>query len=403
MNIPPAKPPPMSLAQPSSPRVILPDDLIIEVLSFLTVKLLMRFRCVCKSWNSLISNPSFIKIHQNKSERNKQIIRIERDFSRIVSKCLIVNSLPVRGLVENPLITLVDEPYCGLKEEDSIIVVGSCNGLVCLLGYYKLEYWFYFYNPATRKVSDKLGSFTWTYGSNIAFGFDNSTDTYKVVKFNQMSRVVKVFSLGDNIWRSIQSFPEFCLTPSHLQYHSDGVGVYFSSTLNWLVIQNDITYDNDSNYLNFKNYMIISLNLGTETYTQLLPPQGSDEVLLNEPSLCVLMDCLCFCYHSFYKGTANFYIWKMKNFGVEKSWIQILKISHHNLQIFKTSYMSSLLPLCYSENGDTLILETPILRQLILYNWRTNKVERVISTTTKRKRWVFHNNYVESLVSTNGK
>ncbi|KEH23128.1 putative F-box domain-containing protein [Medicago truncatula] len=401
MNIPPAKPLPKSLAQPSSRQVILPDDLIFEVLSFLTVNHLMRFRCVCKSWNSLISSPSFIKIHRNKSERNKQIIRIEGDTSRIVSKRLIVNYWPVRGLVEKPLITLVDEPYCGLKEEDSIIVVGCCNGLVCLLGYYKLEYWLYFYNPATRKVSDKLGSFTWTYGSNIAFGFDNSTDTYKVVHINKMSRDVKVFSLGDDIWRSIQSFPEFCLTPSDLQHYIDGVGVYFSSTLNWLVIRNDITYDKDSNYLNFKNYMIISLNLGTEKYTQLLPPQGSDEVLLNETSLCVLMDCLCFCYHYSYNGTANFYIWKMKNFGVEKSWSRFLKISHHNLQIFKTSYIS-LLPLFYSENGDALILEIPVLRQLILYNWRTNKVERVI-TSTKRKRWVFLNNYIESLVSTNGK
>jgi len=104
--------------------------------------------------------------------------------------------------------------------------------------------------------------------------------------------------------------------------------------------------------------------------------------------------------HYSYKGTANFYIWKMKNFGVEKSWSQFLKISwDDNLQIyFGTSY-TSLLPLC--ENGDTLILANPILRQLILYNWRTNKMERVI--TTKRKSWVFLNNYIESLVSTNGK
>ncbi|AES79299.1 hypothetical protein MTR_7g060930 [Medicago truncatula] len=41
---------------------------------------------------------------------------------------------------------------------------------------------------------------------------------------------------------------------------------------------------------------IISLDLGTETYKELIPPRGFDQVPLAKPSLCVLVDCLCF-YH----------------------------------------------------------------------------------------------------------
>jgi F-box interacting protein len=408
MNIPPAKLRRQSLVQLSSPPVILPDDLVFEVLSFLTVNLLTQFRCVCKSWNSLISNPSFIKIHQKKSERYKQIIRIEHDLTSIVSKCLIVNSWPVRGLVENPLITSVNEHYCRLME-DKLYVVGSCNGLVCLLGFDQLENWFYFYNPATRKVSEKSGSFTRTHRSTIVFGFDNSTDTYKVVEFCQMSRAVRIFSLGDNTWRNIQSFPDVFIRFKADLNRSRG-GVYLSGTINWLVFRNDIIHDNSKNR-KLEHYTIISLDLGIETYTQLLIPKDSREMMLNEPTICALMDCLCFCYHYSYKGTTNFYIWKMKNFGVEKSWSQFLNISNDNLQIrwnqfrkfseFCSASYRWVFPLCHSENSDTLMLANCRVGQLILYNWRTNKVERII--TTKTEKWVFLDNYVESLVSTSGK
>jgi len=34
-----------------------------EVLSFLSVKYLMHFKCVCKSWKTIISDPTFVKLH----------------------------------------------------------------------------------------------------------------------------------------------------------------------------------------------------------------------------------------------------------------------------------------------------------------------------------------------------
>jgi len=222
-----------------------------------------------------------------------------------------------------------------------------------------------------------------------------------------MSRAVRVFSLGDNTWRCIESFPDVFI-PFKVGRGSHRGGVYLNGTVNWLVFRNDIIYD-DSKKRKLEHYMIISLDLGIETYTQLLPPGDSREKLLNEPTICVFMDCLCFCHINLYMGTPHFVIWKMKNFGVEKSWSQFLNISHDNLQIKWSENFSqfcalsyrSVFPLCHSESGDTLMLANRRQGQLILYNWRINKVEQII--TTKRKRWVFLNNYVESLVSTNGK
>ncbi|CAL5336658.1 unnamed protein product [Camellia sinensis] len=43
----------------------IPNELIIEILVRLPVQSLLRFTSVCKSWHSLITNPSFITKHLN--------------------------------------------------------------------------------------------------------------------------------------------------------------------------------------------------------------------------------------------------------------------------------------------------------------------------------------------------
>ncbi|MCI29866.1 F-box protein, partial [Trifolium medium] len=112
---------------------------------------------------------------------------------------------------ENRSITFPDDPYYRLIDKDCRHVVGSCNGLVCLLGYSlaedgHTETWFRFWNPATRTISVKLGYFpddmyqskSWRF----MFGYDNSTDTYKVVALhlvNDLTTEVRVLSFGDNI------------------------------------------------------------------------------------------------------------------------------------------------------------------------------------------------------------
>ena len=57
-----------TLTPPSAqPLPTLPFDLIVEILCRLPVKLLMQFRCICKSWNSLINDCKFAKKHLNLS------------------------------------------------------------------------------------------------------------------------------------------------------------------------------------------------------------------------------------------------------------------------------------------------------------------------------------------------
>jgi hypothetical protein len=109
------------------------------------------------------------------------------------------------------------------------------------------------------------------------------------------------------------------------------------------------------------------------------------------PNLSVLNDYLCFSHD--FKQT-HFILWQMREFGVEDSWTQFLKISYHNLQINVYWYLS-LFPLCLSEKNDTLLLINNSESEAILYNWRENIARRI----DKPLQFTYGKDYVESLVS----
>ncbi|MCH86246.1 F-box protein [Trifolium medium] len=112
-------------------REFIPDELITEVLSFLPVKSLMRLKCLNKSWKTLISDPAFIKLHLKRSARNKHLAL----FSRIqqTSYNFRVAPFPLHRLLENTSGTIT-VPYFPInKDRVCLNVVGSYNGLFCLV------------------------------------------------------------------------------------------------------------------------------------------------------------------------------------------------------------------------------------------------------------------------------
>lgn len=363
--------------------VFVPDELITEVLSRLTVKSLLRLRCVCKSWNLVISDPTFVKLHLNRSSQNGDFtfVYTDDDDDAYSSECSGV-SFSVISLFENPpmIINLPKDPCYQLKDRNFHGVVGSCNGLLCLAGYSNVDgnrgTWFRFWNLATRTMSQRLGYFLHEYQNidfHFTFGFDKLNNTYKVVGL--LRTEVRVFSLQDNAWRNIQNHCK-------VDYCSMGV-VYLNGSVNWLANQN-YEYMMTSD----KSLVIISLDLGTEAQTQLLPPHGFDPVLTMNADLSVLNDYLCFSHN--FKQT-HFVIWQMKEFGVEDSWTLFFKISYHILQVDYP--LTGLLPLCLLVKNDVLLLTNKYKRETILYYPRDNRVQKI------QRPWWFCAIYVESLVS----
>ncbi|RHN45899.1 putative F-box domain-containing protein [Medicago truncatula] len=122
---------PLSPSQHStttSPKFI-PNEHIPDLLSLLLVKSLLRFRCLSKSLDSLISDPIFIKLQLTRSSR-------KADFSIVSTSGRNVLCFTVFHLLQNPpfIFNLPKDPYYQLANKDCLFVVGSCNGLLCLFG-----------------------------------------------------------------------------------------------------------------------------------------------------------------------------------------------------------------------------------------------------------------------------
>jgi len=62
------------LEKRSSLSAVFPDEFIIEIFSWLSVKTLMKFWCLNNSFKTLIFNPHFVQMHLNKSSRNPHLV-----------------------------------------------------------------------------------------------------------------------------------------------------------------------------------------------------------------------------------------------------------------------------------------------------------------------------------------
>ncbi|XP_058741486.1 F-box/kelch-repeat protein At3g06240-like [Vicia villosa] len=261
------------------------------------------------------------------------------------------------------------------------------------------KFLFQLWNPATNTLSNKFVQqfhsrlFSTRFAQQslprihgLSFGYDNSTDTYKIVLFE--SNKLEIFSLFSNVLKIIKlphmsplqkwDYDSRC----RRRFLSDAV--YLNDTINLLVRENA------------KQIVIISLNLNIDTYTKFLPPQDFVEVIPNLPTIHVLEDSLYFSHHT---QKTHFIIWKMKEFGIDKSWTQFLKISYEDLDIHN-KYGCSLAPLCLYENCSIALVqgETDGRLQVIVYNWFENRIEK--TRMVGRMNWMFNQNYVESLVPT---
>ncbi|KAK6133845.1 hypothetical protein DH2020_032395 [Rehmannia glutinosa] len=188
----------------------LPGDVIIEILSWLPVQSILKFRCVCKSWLSSISSQQFVKTHLRNSKQDSNF-----RHHRIILNCRSnFKQFSIPSLLYEPIIDAFDMNDVAYNPKKlANWVVGSCDGLICAaINKKHMILW----NPSTR-IFKKLpafdvelnGSGFFAYG----FGFDKASDDYKVVGFFDSSwglleQTVKVYSLKSDQWKTIKSFED---------------------------------------------------------------------------------------------------------------------------------------------------------------------------------------------------
>ncbi|CAI9117939.1 OLC1v1019431C1 [Oldenlandia corymbosa var. corymbosa] len=190
-----------------------PDELIIESLTWLPAKTLLRFRCVSKSWRSAILTPKFIKAHLRNSCK-----RDDYAHHRVIFRCgtsygetKVLNDdiryFPLApalfGDVNTPIeSTPVEDPVMNSSEGR---IVGSSNGIVCVCVRNDVFFW----NPAIGKFK-KLPQFRtlsrkWEL-CRVMFEYNEVDDDYQVCIVDFGEKWIALYSGNTNSWREIQGF-----------------------------------------------------------------------------------------------------------------------------------------------------------------------------------------------------
>nr|ADE43188.1 SFBBalpha protein [Pyrus communis] len=226
-----------------------PEDKVVEILSRLPPKSLMRFKCVHKSWCTIINSPSFVAKHLSNTVDNKfssftcilfnrsQVhVFADRSWKRDVFWSMI--NLSIESDEHNLHYDVEDLniPF-PMEVQDNVQLYGYCNGIVCVIVGENVL----LCNPATREFKQlpdsslllplptgKFGLETLFKG--LGFGYDCKTKEYKVVRI--IENCDCEYSEGK------ESYHERILLP----YTAE---VYTTAANSWKEIQIDTSSDTD--------------------------------------------------------------------------------------------------------------------------------------------------------------
>ncbi|XP_057455222.1 putative F-box protein At3g16210 [Lotus japonicus] len=306
------------------PNPSLPEELIQEILLRLPVKSLVRFKCVCKSWLSLISDPKFAKSHYDlASEPTYRFLFISTSDSQVqsidIEASLIDHDSPVLSTHVLP------HPVSAWSISNSRIY-GSCRGFL-LLNYRQRD--LLVWNPSTGAFKP----IPYPHSNSLyGFWYDASTDDYLVLFMKipyapDWKTDIDIFSLKTNSWDQIEGFKfPYWITRARTE-----AGLLLNGALHWLVYSCD--YD----------CVIIAFDLIGRSLFEIPLPYGIHTEDIEGVHLRVMGDCLCLCNpNSSDRAMAE--IWMMKEYKVHSSWTKSFVLPTDNIP------RNFFLPMCFTKS-----------------------------------------------------
>uniref|UniRef100_A0A7N0VKY8 F-box domain-containing protein n=1 Tax=Kalanchoe fedtschenkoi TaxID=63787 RepID=A0A7N0VKY8_KALFE len=253
---------------------LLPDDIMVEVLSWLPARSLGRSSCVSKCWNSLIRSRRFIEMHLRRGFDTVDRLRLlyspyPPDSSYSINFAFSIKCGDISKsfeCVSDANVEWLTHPTwhywpslfdgsCHPPPDYFLSFAGCCNGLLCFAkctNWFRNEFQAFLWNPAT-------GALSWVSEENVAaedvwddetrpgpeelpisfrfgFGYDSVADDYKIVRlleyyvdsdeYTRLTRM-EVLSVGTNTLRRFE-------VRARGEFLSDKV-VFLNGSLHWLL------------------------------------------------------------------------------------------------------------------------------------------------------------------------
>ena len=136
----------------SNNNLSLPEELLEEILVRLPVKSLLRFRCVQKSWSTLVQNPTFIAKHlRHHQTKTKYPSILVESLDKIEDLQYLLQSHPDEGGGVRILDFKGDSMGRLLTVRELTNMFACINGIICIAGIFRGHYGFVLWNPAISK------------------------------------------------------------------------------------------------------------------------------------------------------------------------------------------------------------------------------------------------------------
>ncbi|PIA45706.1 hypothetical protein AQUCO_01600144v1 [Aquilegia coerulea] len=302
--------------------------MVFEILLWLPIVSLLRFKSVCKSWYSLIESYSFVyqhyhHIHVDRLEKDEENLIIIRNPHFSTDQCIISLISGKKNLFQvSENFHLPQPPFA---KTDWVRLVISCNGIICVqpnLDYYN----FFLLNPAIKqfrllpKTPDLLTSSRSNYLKVYAgFGYNSRTDDYKVVRVVYKDMKVEaiqvdVCSLSTDSWKTIDA----ALVP-HVTISYSGLTTPFRNKIYcWFADEGF-----DANNRSFGK-TILSFDFSKDVFETIpLPDVYKVKAKL---MLSLLWDNIA-CIEIVRRGKCDCSVWMLYEYGVKESWTKLYTIS----------------------------------------------------------------------------
>jgi F-box interacting protein len=298
----------------------LPNELVIQILKRLPVKSLICFKCVCKLWFSLISDPHFANSH------------FQLTAATHTPRVMCISPLSHEILSIDFEAFFNDDPasvnlnFSLPKSYFPVEIRGSCRGFILLYRPPNIYVW----NPCTGfKKQIPLSTFD---SKSVAdchgLVYDESRDDHLVVVFSHVSSHLEVFSFRDNMWKEINvtHFP-YVIVPYQ------GEGFLLNGVIHWLAYRRDLDLD-----------VIVAFDLMEKKMFEMPVPSDFAQRFLG--NLWVFGEFLSLWVKDYDNDTIV--IWVMKEYKMHSSWTKTLVLP---LRGIPDHYFQ---PIYSTKNGDII-------------------------------------------------
>ncbi|WCJ23651.1 F-box family protein [Euphorbia peplus] len=297
----------------------IPDN-IVEILTKLPLKSVLRFKIACKTWYSLISDPGFIDLHSKRTSQNPKVLYSSANSEYQLQLLDYDSSSFDDCCLSGP----INFSYCRFNK-----IIGSSCGLICVDIDYDLEHSFCLWNPITRECRElpTLDMISIDYDDYYfhGLGYDSVGNDFKLVISIDRIRY-NIFSLNVDSWKTIT-----CPVASEY-YHPDAVqyedllheimpwnslAVVLKGVFHWLVVPAN------------NGPEIVAFDIGSETFQKLQLPLD----LYRADTLLEQRGHLCVSGRSLGSSPTVMDIWMMKE--EHDGWVHLLSIMNvSNLDCF---------------------------------------------------------------------